>query len=45
VTGFSLFNYIKILAQQKVCDWTGEREAELRVAETRESQEKREEPR
>ena len=34
LTGFSLSNYIKILVQQEACDWTGKREAELRVAET-----------
>ena len=34
VAGFSLSNYIKILVQQEACDWTGKREAELRVAET-----------
>jgi hypothetical protein len=34
VTGFSLSNYIKILVQQEACDWTGEREAALRVGET-----------
>jgi hypothetical protein len=32
VSGFSLFSYIKILEQQKTCDWTGKREAELGVA-------------
>jgi hypothetical protein len=34
VTGFSLSKYIKILVQQEACDWTGKREAALRVAET-----------
>ena len=34
MAGFSLSNYIKILVQQEACDWTGKREAELRVAET-----------
>ena len=33
VVGFSLSNYIKILVQQEACDWTGKREADLRVAE------------
>ena len=33
VAGFSLSNYIKILVQQEACDWTGKREADLRVAE------------
>ena len=31
VAGFSLSNYISV---ENVCDWTGKREAELRVAET-----------
>jgi hypothetical protein len=31
VVGFSLSNYINA---EEVCDWTGKREAELRVAET-----------
>ena len=30
VAGFSLSNYI---SAEEVCDWTGKREAELRVAE------------
>ena len=30
---FSLSNNIRILVQQEACDWTGKREAELRVAE------------
>jgi hypothetical protein len=34
VTGFSLSNHTKISVQHKACDWTGKREAELRVAET-----------
>jgi hypothetical protein len=34
VTGFSLSNHTKILGQEEACDWTGKREAELRVAET-----------
>ena len=34
MAGFSLSNYIKILVQQEACDWTGKREAELRVGET-----------
>jgi hypothetical protein len=34
MAGFFLFNYIKILVQQEACDWTGKREAALRVAET-----------
>jgi hypothetical protein len=34
MTGFSLSNHIKILVQQDACDWTGKREADLRVAET-----------
>jgi hypothetical protein len=33
-TGFSLFNHTKILGQQETCDWTGKREAELKVAKT-----------
>jgi hypothetical protein len=33
VAGFPLFNHIKILVQQETCDWTGKREAELRVGE------------
>ena len=32
MAGFSLSNYIKILVQQEACDWTGKKEAELRVA-------------
>ena len=28
------FPYLIILGQQEACDWTGKREAELRVAET-----------
>jgi hypothetical protein len=36
VTGFSLSNHTNILVQQEACDWTGKREAELRVAETEE---------
>jgi hypothetical protein len=31
VSGFSLSNYI---SAEEACDWTGKREAELRVAET-----------
>ena len=34
ISGFSLSNYIKILVQQEACDWTGKREAVLRVAGT-----------
>jgi hypothetical protein len=32
VAGFSLSNYI---SEELVCDWTWEREVELRIAETR----------
>jgi hypothetical protein len=31
VAGFSLSNYI---SAEEVCDWTGKREVELRIAET-----------
>jgi hypothetical protein len=34
VAGFSLSNYIKISVQQEVCDCTGKREADQRVAGT-----------
>jgi hypothetical protein len=34
MTGYSLSNHTKILGQLKACDWTGERETELRVTET-----------
>ena len=34
VPGFFLSNHTKILGQQEACDWTGKREAELRVAGT-----------
>ena len=40
---FSLSNNIRILVQQEACDWTGKREAELRVADTEASQEIKEE--
>jgi hypothetical protein len=33
VAEFSLSNYIKILAQQEACDWTGKKDAE-RIAGT-----------
>jgi hypothetical protein len=32
VSGFSLFNYIKILVQQEACDCTGRREVEQSIA-------------
>jgi hypothetical protein len=34
MAGFFLSNYIKILVKQEACGWIGEREVELRVAET-----------
>lgn len=46
VTGFSLSNHTKILVQKEACDWTGDREAALRAAETESaSGERREKPR
>jgi hypothetical protein len=45
VVGFSLSNYIKILVQQEACDWTGKREAALRVAEREREREREREKR
>ena len=45
VARFSLSNYIKILVQQEACDWTGKREAALRVAEMKRSVSEGERPR
>ena len=39
---FSLSNYIKILVQQTVCDWTEKREVEVRVVEREKATQERE---
>jgi hypothetical protein len=41
VAGFFLSNYIRIFVQQEVCDWTGKREAEGRVAGTERNSERK----
>ena len=45
MAGFSLSNYIKILVQQEAYDWTGKKEADLRVAGTENDSGEREEAR